>query len=229
MFITNNFGTPYPNTLSKIISKHNSALYLENHTGLHRVDDTTSWHGLIFFCKTQSESRTHFTSTMVKRMPLTRAPPPAPPRLPPPPGTSSLRSTHPSWHAYAVPPHHDAAVPVDWLARAYDEGVRKELEDYAFASGRRAAAAAIQAQEIAARMRLAYAAGYGDGFHAVLPPRPVTMVPLNQRSVSALVGTSMHDDDDTDDDAKVYKERLLLPVTIDVNPYWLKEKLIRKF
>ena len=124
---------------------------------------------------------------MVKRMPLTRAPPPAPPRLPPPPGTSSLRSTHPSWHAYAVPAHHDAAVPVDWLARAYDVGVRKELEDYAFASGRRAAAAAIQAQEIAARMRLAYAAGYGDGFHAVLLSRPVTMVPLNQQPLSALV------------------------------------------
>ena len=36
-------------------------------------------------------------------------------------------------------------------------------------------------------MRLAYAAGYGDGFHAVLPSRPVAMVPLNQRPVSTLV------------------------------------------
>jgi hypothetical protein len=125
---------------------------------------------------------------MVKRTPLTRRPPPAPPRPPAPPGSSSLHPTLPtSWHAYAVPAHQEAAVSVDWLARAYDVGVRKELEDYAFASGRRAAAAAIQAQEIAARMRLAYAAGYGDGFHAVLPSRPVTMVPLNQRPVSALV------------------------------------------
>jgi hypothetical protein len=116
-----------------------------------------------FFCKTQSESRTNFTSTMVKRTPLTRAPSPAPPRLPPPPASSSLRSTGPtsSWHAYAVPPHREAAVSV---VRAYRSGIRKEYARHAFHAGRHVGRSLIRAQEeTAARVRLTQVYSAGDG------------------------------------------------------------------
>ena len=98
---------------------------------------------------------------MVKRTPLTRAPPPAPPRLSPPPGTSSLRSTHPSWHAYAVPLHRGAAVSV---VRAYRAGIRKEYARHAFRAGRHVGRSLIRAQEeTAARVRLTQVYSAGDG------------------------------------------------------------------
>ena len=50
MFITNNFGTPYPNTFNKIIRKNDSlALFLENHTGLQACTESMTQVGMVSF------------------------------------------------------------------------------------------------------------------------------------------------------------------------------------